>query len=232
MKKSVLLPFERYQQLLDNSSSSSSSSQLEATGESIAAATASTSPGTTTAASRSVLPEATSTPPPPPIVRGSRIAASAQSPPLPPPPPAQSPPLVAPPTSLDLYKSRNKLAEGVITACLPKRNHFKARRLLDYINRQPHLDWNQAGNLIVDNQTVEYSHIVDLLHDALNSTRSDPVGHDVFYQQLVGVPQSLINNPRRKSLVGNGRRRRLPPPGLPSSQPIPLNAWRTQWQAL
>ena len=172
MKKSVLLPFDRYQQLLNNSPSTQPSSKS-----------------------------------PPPTA-----------------PQVESLTEVEEPTP----SSSDKLNRAVIVTCLPKRNRQKAQRLLDFIDSHTYLDWNKEGNLLVENQPISYSHIVDLLHDALNTTRYDPVGYDTFYHYLEGVPLSLINNPRRKSMVGG----RSPPPGLPNKEPKPLNVWKSQWKVL
>ena len=184
MKKSVVLPYERYQQLMQNS---------------------------TQHIQQNIEPD----------IPVEHLTVTAQT---------------EPNTSEELETTQ--LKPDVIIACLPKRNQLKARRLLQYIHDIPKLTWNREGNLVVDKQPIAYSHIVDLLHDALNPTKHDPVGHDIFYAHLDKVPQSLINNSRRKSLIGGGSRSAaaaaatLPPPGLPATEPRPLNIWKTNWQPL
>ena len=141
----------------------------------------------------------------------------------------------------------SKLNPSVIIACLPKRNRTKAQQLLEFVEKHPKLDWNKEGSLLVDNNIVEFSHIVDLLHDALNQTKHQPAGHQLFYEHLQHVPRSLITNPQRKSLTGSGGgggggggastdvpRKRLPPPGIPADakEPKPLNIWKARWKAL
>lgn len=173
MKKSVILPFERYQQLIQGSQS-----QLPVVSE----------------VEQTISPdkkEVKITPSQPVVVKSSdQITA-------------------------------DRLEKDVIVACLPKRNRLKAYRVLDYITNHSSLEWNKDGNLIVEKQPIEYSHIVDLVHDALNSTRHDPVAYDLFYKHLHGIPQSLINNPRRKSLA-------LPASTLPETP----NTWKLRWKAL
>ena len=169
MKKSVVLPYERYQRLLQNSDNKIVSSEEPST-EIVDVIT----------------PEKFDTPP-------------------------------------------EKLNPDIIVTCLPKNNRSKALRLLDYINEQPLLNWNRAGNLVVDGKVIENSHIVDLLHDALNPTKHNPVGHELFYTHLDKAPQSLISNPRRKSLKGGNP---LPPPGIPVTKPKELNVWKSKWQPL
>ena len=178
MKKSVVLPYERYQQLIQNASNSAPKDPSE-----------------------TILPIETEKP-----TAGKTIEEIEE--------PRET--------------KSNKLETEFILACLPKQNRVKALRLLDYVNKHPLIDWNREGNLLVDDKPVEFSHIVDLIHDALNSTKYEPVGYDLFYKHLKGIPQSFINNPRRKSLIGG----RLPPPGIPDSKPKPLNVWKAQWKSL
>ena len=104
MKKSVLLPYERYQQLLQNSGISQN-------------VAATISPDVTENATPTLPPQASAEP----IVHNS------------------------------LETVATKLNADVIVACLPKRNRFKAKRLLDYIEKHSNLDWNKQGNLTVEN---------------------------------------------------------------------------------
>ena len=223
MKKSVLLPYERYQQLIQDTSSSSGS--------------------TTSAAAVTANPD-------------HKQQQQQQQQVIRTPKEEDEEEIETPAASVrqledhdddddDLNSSSRtlKLENDVIVACLPKRNSSKARRLLEYINKHSGLDWNQQGNIIVDSgeRTVDFSHIVDLLHDALNATKHNPVGYAEFYKHLNRAPLSLINNQRRKSLIGGGGGGgvgaavvHMPPPGLPpvSKPSKPLNAWKTEWKPL
>ena len=138
------------------------------------------------------------------------------------------------PQTLEIVPPTQKLNSSVIIACLPKRNRSKAQQLLNYIEKQPNLDWNREGNLVVDGNIVDFSHIVDLLHDALNPTKNEPVGYEQFYRNLEHIPHSLINNTRRKTLIGGSAPapHSLPPPGIPLTDPKPLNIWKTRWKPL
>lgn len=207
MKKSVLLSYDRYQQLLDKSNT-------------VRPLTADK-----TAAKSAIKDEASSSPPTPALTASEKPATAAAT---------------------AAAQDSDRLHIDIISACLPKRNRSKAHCLLEYIDQHPKLDWNKDGNLVVEKTPIAYSHIVDLLHDALNPTRHEPpVGYDTFYSQLSAAPRSLINNPRRKSLVGGGRGGsaaaaattasppRLPPPGMPDTPARPIdNTWKYQWQAL
>ena len=123
----------------------------------------------------------------------------------------------------------DSIHEDVILAHLPQRNKNKAKALLTIVRNNPKLDWDKTGQLLVQNDVVPFSHITDLLHDALNNTKYDPVGHLEFYGNLGNIPQSLIVNKRRKELLGG---KQLPPPGIPDTEPQPLNSWKSQWKAL
>ena len=222
MKKSVLVPYERYQQLIQSASRSTDTDNSSEASTQLSPA----------------LPPSEAAAPPTSAARQVSLLPMQLQDPLPPPPPA-SPSVSATEAAAAAASEPNRLHSDIIIACLPKGNRLKAKRLLEFISQQRALDWNRDGNLIVDGQTIHLSHIVDLLHDALNPTKHDPIGADVFYSHLAGIPLSFINNPRRRSsLAGEGRRRQrrkdafLPPPGLPDGKPKALNAWKAQWKPL
>ena len=121
-----------------------------------------------------------------------------------------------------------KLKPEIIIAQLPKRNKSKARSLLSFLEQNNAIDWNQRGELLIENESVPYSHITDLLHDALNNTKYKPVGCEQFYSNLGHVPLSLITNPARKQIVGGST---LPPPGVPDTEAKSLDSWKLLWQS-
>ena len=124
-----------------------------------------------------------------------------------------------------------KLNKDIIIAHLPKRNKSKAEALLNILDQHPVLGWNERGELLVNKTPVPYSHISDLLHDALNHTKHEAVGCRLFYKHLGSIPQSLINNPSRKALLWGGRGVQLPPIGTPNTEPIPLQDWKVLWKS-
>ena len=132
-------------------------------------------------------------------------------------------------SQIETPNNSDSIHEDVILAHLPQRNKNKAKALLTIVRNNPKLDWDKTGQLLVQNDVVPFSHITDLLHDALNNTKYDPVGHLEFYGNLGNIPQSLIVNKRRKELLGG---KQLPPPGIPDTEPQPLNSWKSQWKAL
>ena len=130
-------------------------------------------------------------------------------------------------------KPVSKLSADVIIAHLPKRNKSKAEALIKVVDQHPVLTWNERGELVVDGNPVPYSHISDLLHDALNNTKHEAVGCRLFYKHLENIPQSLINNPNRKKLLrgGGGSNRQLPPIGTPNTEPKPIPDWKLLWKS-
>ena len=122
----------------------------------------------------------------------------------------------------------SKLKPEIILAQLPRRNKSKAKALLQYLQSHKTLDWNQRGELEINKTPVPYSHITDIIHDALNNTKYKPVGCDEFYSHLGCVPKSLITNPARKPLVGGAP---LPPPGVPENAPKQFDDWKSLWQS-
>ena len=97
--------------------------------------------------------------------------------------------------------STSRLEPSVILTYVPKRNQNKASALLNFLQKHDTLDWDSAGRLLVKGNPVEYSHIADLIHDALNHTKYNPAGSEHFYSNLGHVPHSLIVNPRRKRML-------------------------------
>ena len=122
----------------------------------------------------------------------------------------------------------SRLKPEIIIAQLPRRNKAKAKALLQYLHSHKTLDWNQRGELEINKTAVPYSHITDIIHDALNNTKYKPVGCDEFYSHLGCVPKSLITNPARKTLLGGAS---LPPPGVPESTPKQFDDWKLLWQS-
>ena len=122
-----------------------------------------------------------------------------------------------------------KLEKEIILTHLPKRDRAKALSLLNVVEQNPNLDWNVRGEILVKNEVIPYSHISDLVRDALRPSRFEPVGCREFYSNLDNTPLSLISNPNRRALVGG---KSLPPPGIPDKKAVPLNNWSSLWKKL
>lgn len=139
-----------------------------------------------------------------------------------------------------------KMDKDLILIPFGKRHLKHASTLLSYVERN--MNWNQNGEIIIDQKVIPGSHITDLLKDAMYPYKNfSPLGYDLFYQNLSSVPLSLIRNPIRKTLVGRPTQYLMgrgsenqtipPPPGLPLSQtPIPIpntvNDWKASWKTI
>ena len=110
-----------------------------------------------------------------------------------------------------------------------KRDRSKATALLNVVEQNPNLDWNTRGEVLVKDSVIPFSHISDLVRDALHNSRYEPVGCNEFYSTLDNVPLSLISNPNRRILIGG--KTLLPPPGIPDKKPVPLNNWTQLWKS-
>ncbi len=91
-----------------------------------------------------------------------------------------------------------------IEMTLPKTRQQKGLNLYAFLKRQDKnvLSWTENGQLIYKGQIIPHTHIVDLIRDAVVSTKSLPNGKDEFYQalQMFHTPQGMIANPLRKHL--------------------------------
>ena len=76
----------------------------------------------------------------------------------------------------------------------------KARRLLNKIRTGSGVEWNDRGQLLINNTVVPGSNIVDLVNDVLRKRRHfEPVGWQPFVRGLreMNVPMDLVGNPER-----------------------------------
>jgi len=89
---------------------------------------------------------------------------------------------------------------------IPIKLQKKAKGLLKFLlnNGKDHLKWNDAGQLIYKDKSVEGSNVSDLVKDALTkNTTNNPIGYREFYSGLrdINIPTSLILNDKRKILL-------------------------------
>lgn len=151
--------------------------------------------------------------------------------------------------------SSTRLDEQTVLQPFGKNEMRAAKTILNYINT--YLNWNQYGELIINNETIVGSHITDLIKDALaRHKRKPPLGYLEFYTHLKSLPSSLIYNKDRLKHIRTGRGNETehivrqptsskthytvanpPPPGLPINQPtrdlteeeeILVKAWQTE----
>lgn len=83
---------------------------------------------------------------------------------------------------------------------IPKSLKNKASDLLQRLSNRNDINWNDKGELIVDNETIHGSHIVDLVGDLIRSRKQDPPrGWRAFADALsrLNLPAELIGNSER-----------------------------------
>ena len=107
--------------------------------------------------------------------------------------------------------SRHGISQEDILSAIPSSYRNKARTLLDYVIKNSQLSWNERGEIVLGDGTIQGSHIIDLLKYSLYPYKHfTPVGFDQFKSTL-----QAINTPRSLSRQ-TGAGQLLPPPGLPA----------------
>ena len=89
----------------------------------------------------------------------------------------------------------HKLSDTIILSHFSKAMQNKVKLLLRYIHENPKLLWTQDGEIIINNETIENSHIIDLLKYSLIPYKNfKPIASELFLKQLGNVPKSLLKN--------------------------------------
>jgi hypothetical protein len=124
------------------------------------------------------------------------------------------------PPILQEGSGQDRLSVDVILSALPKPYRQRGRALLQHIQQDPehHLSWDEKGHLIYKGQTIQRSHVSDLLKDSQYLYKSlKPIGKEAFYNALkeMNIPRGLIGNHQRLEdmgmhLLSGGER----PPGI------------------
>lgn len=88
---------------------------------------------------------------------------------------------------------------------LPKIHKKKAELMVDFLKNSTNITVGEKGEVIIDNQKISNSHIVDLVHDVLRDRpKADPPnGLTSFVTALKksNVPISYIGNPARLKMI-------------------------------
>ena len=85
------------------------------------------------------------------------------------------------------------------------------------------MDWNEKGEVIIEDECIDNSHITDLVKCTLYSYKNlNPKGYDQFQLALQksNIPQSLVQKGKGLTIFGhqNDNSKHLPPPGIPINQ--------------
>ncbi len=92
-------------------------------------------------------------------------------------------------------------SDSAIMDTVPGKFGKQARNLLRHIHSAENLKWNDDGQVLVDDQPIRGSNIVDLFNDVLRRRKtSQPKGWREFALTLqkLNIPSDLIGNPDRK----------------------------------
>ena len=90
---------------------------------------------------------------------------------------------------------------------LPRQYRNKGHILLQHLKKNPHIEWDERGQLIIDGRTVEHSNVTDLVHEFVRPLRNTPpsAGWRQFAQALheANVPQeAIVNTTRYNAALG------------------------------
>lgn len=95
--------------------------------------------------------------------------------------------------------------ETLINISIPTKYKDKLKNLLQYLKQQPGFHWNKRGEVIINNDIIKNSHIIDWLRDIVIPTenRHPPEGIHHFYQYLksIHIPMSIISSSKRNKFL-------------------------------
>ena len=100
---------------------------------------------------------------------------------------------------------RDKWIKDVLES-FPDDKRYKAKRLLDAIDKNPDAEFNDRGEFVYKQTTIPLSHAIDLIADVLNTSKTiktAPRGWNEFVQALrdVNVPIELVTNRNRQKYL-------------------------------
>lgn len=104
--------------------------------------------------------------------------------------------LVDMPSKNDDQSEKSNNEDFFILRCFPKNCVNKCKILLQHIRNNSSIQWNSLGNIIIDQQVIEKSNVIDLLRFLLLPAKEQPSGWDHFAFALAkcNIPVSLVSN--------------------------------------
>lgn len=109
----------------------------------------------------------------------------------------------------DTVQNKTIYSKKQILSLIPKSYIKKGESLLDFLlTNQNKVHWNDDGTVLVDNNKISGSNIVDLVNDSLRPLKkSDPIGWEKFAKALkdLKVPLTYIGNPKRSDYINQLR---------------------------
>lgn len=102
---------------------------------------------------------------------------------------------------------QKKDLETDVIRSVPLAQQYKAKRLLDYLKKDPEIQWTDSGQLVHHQNPVPRSNVVDLISDLLRkiTTGDDPEGWREIADSLKkhNVPKEYVPNVRRWRYIRN-----------------------------
>ncbi len=104
------------------------------------------------------------------------------------------------PSSSESLQNNSNYELDVIRS-VPPAQQYKARRLLDYLKKDPEIQWSDRGELIHRQNLVQNSNVVDLVSDILRKSTAgeNPEGWQEVADSLskTNVPKEFVPNVKR-----------------------------------
>jgi hypothetical protein len=132
------------------------------------------------------------------------------------------------PFKLEIQEPKIMTDEDILSG-MPVKNLKQAASLLSFVKKNPHIQWTDDNELIVDGMTFPGTHIVDLIHDfSRERVTHEPVdGAEAFAKALKkgNVPRAVVGNKYRHKLMKDQPLVFATPPSgdLQPRSPAPLN---------
>ena len=102
---------------------------------------------------------------------------------------------------------------------VPKTFTNKAQLLVRHLTKNPGVDWNHKGEIMLNGRLIHGSNLADLVNDVLRNRKTvdGPTGWEEFSSHLeeMNIPQELIGNKDRLSFMKDLKL----PPGEPYATP-------------
>lgn len=107
-----------------------------------------------------------------------------------------------------LVQQKFELPDEYALQGVPKNKMNQAKILLQYIKNNPRVRWNNKGEILVDNQLINGSHVTDLLYDFSRDNKCGiaAIGHTALAGILkeANVPRRAVGNSQRWQLIQQG----------------------------
>lgn len=104
-------------------------------------------------------------------------------------------------------QSNHLYTKNQILSSIPKTYLRKGENILDLLsNSNDKINWNDSGTVIIDNEKIPGSNIIDLINDLLRPLKNnDPIGWESFAKVLkdIKIPLIYLGNPKRIDYIKN-----------------------------